>query len=579
MSPRWCSRRLGPPVPARRRILPRWAHLHQRRSPRSSASAYRAGEQPHARRPRRRQTHVVLDGDSVSRRYAPLLSSAPRAGWSSITGSNCNGTYFATTSRSNPAEVVLKNGDRVKVGPTIFKFLSGADVEAQYHEEIYRTDHPWMNLTPIHNKRYLCAALEREIIGRCRHGAWRSGHPPLRHRPLQAHQRCPRPPRRRLRPQGTRPHRAGPHPPRRGVRPLRRGGVRRSSSPRPRSKAPPRSPRRCARRWSEHTLRRSRPTPSGSAVDAWAPPSSRRPAMKANDASIKRADEKLYQSPRTAVAATASAPDRGSAVPLSRFRSPSPAPRATSPRSMRTAPPGPSRGARWPALEQVECPPSATAATRGPPVAQPRCFRHRARLAAVGTSGATSTASRYVDLLLPASARCVLGHGGHAGGLRGLALRPGRAPGAGARRRLRGRRRRVALLERLATLHPGPMRPRPPRPERQRRHHRRPQDRAASPPASPASSPSRAPTTGSATGRSPPAGCKPVVSPALRRSASTPACRFCALPARRSPTLDRALAADGGRPSARGDVGADARRAHPRAQRTAWCRRPSFLPR
>ena len=41
-------------------------------------------------------------------------------------------------SSSGARENVLKNGDRVKIGPTIFKFLSGADVEAQYHEEIYR---------------------------------------------------------------------------------------------------------------------------------------------------------------------------------------------------------------------------------------------------------------------------------------------------------------------------------------------------------------------------------------------------------------------------------------------------------
>jgi len=65
-------------------------------------------------------------------------------------------------------ESVLGNGDRIKVGPTILKFLSGADAEAKYHEEIYRmtiVD----GLTQIHNKRYLHEELEREVIRARRH--------------------------------------------------------------------------------------------------------------------------------------------------------------------------------------------------------------------------------------------------------------------------------------------------------------------------------------------------------------------------------------------------------------------------
>jgi diguanylate cyclase (GGDEF)-like protein len=48
------------------------------------------------------------------------------------------------------------------------KYLSGADAEANYHEEIYRmtiVD----GLTQIHNKRYLYEALEREITRARRH--------------------------------------------------------------------------------------------------------------------------------------------------------------------------------------------------------------------------------------------------------------------------------------------------------------------------------------------------------------------------------------------------------------------------
>lgn len=108
--------------------------------------------------------HVVLDGDSVSRRHAHFEQRGP--GWLIVDDGSTNGTYCNDEQISR--EVVLKNGDRVKIGPTIFKFLSGADVEAQYHEEIYRMT-IMDGLTQIYNKRYLFEALEREIIRGRRH--------------------------------------------------------------------------------------------------------------------------------------------------------------------------------------------------------------------------------------------------------------------------------------------------------------------------------------------------------------------------------------------------------------------------
>jgi diguanylate cyclase (GGDEF)-like protein len=108
--------------------------------------------------------HVVLDGDSVSRRHAHFEQRGNF--WLIVDDGSTNGTYCNDEQISR--EVVLNNGDRVKVGPTIFKFLSGTDVEAQYHEEIYRmtiVD----GLTQIHNKRYLIEALEREITRARRH--------------------------------------------------------------------------------------------------------------------------------------------------------------------------------------------------------------------------------------------------------------------------------------------------------------------------------------------------------------------------------------------------------------------------
>src|SRR5689334_6833480 len=106
----------------------------------------------------------MLDGDSVSRRHAKFEQRGP--GWVVADEGSTNGTYCNDEQISR--EVVLRNGDRVKIGPTIFKFLSGADVEAQYHEEIYRMT-IMDGLTQIYNARYLYEALEREIIRGRRH--------------------------------------------------------------------------------------------------------------------------------------------------------------------------------------------------------------------------------------------------------------------------------------------------------------------------------------------------------------------------------------------------------------------------
>ena len=108
--------------------------------------------------------HIVLDGDSVSRRHAHFEQRGEP--WLVVDDGSTNGTYCNDEQISR--EMVLKNGDRVKIGPTIFKFLSGADVEAQYHEEIYRMT-IIDGLTQIHNKRYLYEALEREMIRGRRH--------------------------------------------------------------------------------------------------------------------------------------------------------------------------------------------------------------------------------------------------------------------------------------------------------------------------------------------------------------------------------------------------------------------------
>ena len=100
---------------------------------------------------------IVLEGDSVSRRHAHFELRGGR--WFAIDDKSTNGTYV---NEHQVPEAELRTNDRIKIGPTIFKYLSGADAEAKYHEEIYKmtiVD----GLTQIHNKRYLYEALEREI--------------------------------------------------------------------------------------------------------------------------------------------------------------------------------------------------------------------------------------------------------------------------------------------------------------------------------------------------------------------------------------------------------------------------------
>jgi len=109
-------------------------------------------------------SHIVLDGDSVSRRHCHFESR--NEAWFVVDDGSTNGTYVNDDQISS--EHRLDNGDRIKIGPTIFKYLSGTDVESQYHEEIYRLT-IMDGLTQVFNKRYLFEAIEREMIRARRH--------------------------------------------------------------------------------------------------------------------------------------------------------------------------------------------------------------------------------------------------------------------------------------------------------------------------------------------------------------------------------------------------------------------------
>ncbi len=106
---------------------------------------------------------LVLENDSVSRRHARIEKRG--IAWWVLDLESTNGTYVNDLSvRAHK----LERGDQVKVGDTILKFLSGSDVEAQYHETIYNMT-IIDGLTGVHNKRYLLDTLEREMPRARRH--------------------------------------------------------------------------------------------------------------------------------------------------------------------------------------------------------------------------------------------------------------------------------------------------------------------------------------------------------------------------------------------------------------------------
>ena len=103
---------------------------------------------------------IQVDRDSVSRRHARVF----RAGddWLIEDLNSTNGSYVNDVPITRSP---LRDNDYLKIGAAIFKFLSGAGVEASYHEEIYRMT-IIDGLTGTYNKRYFLEFLEREIA-RC----------------------------------------------------------------------------------------------------------------------------------------------------------------------------------------------------------------------------------------------------------------------------------------------------------------------------------------------------------------------------------------------------------------------------
>ena len=107
---------------------------------------------------------IQLADDCVSRMHCRVIASREGVVVSDL--NSTNGTYLNGTA---VAARPLKDGDKIKVGRSIFKYLSGHNIEHAYHEEIYRlktTD----GLTGANNKRYFEEDLDRELCRFFRYG-------------------------------------------------------------------------------------------------------------------------------------------------------------------------------------------------------------------------------------------------------------------------------------------------------------------------------------------------------------------------------------------------------------------------
>jgi two-component system cell cycle response regulator len=100
---------------------------------------------------------IRINDHSVSRRHARIQPGAD--GYYAVDLQSTNGTFV----NDHPASMYkLKDGDYLRVGNCIYRFLTGGNVETEYHEEIYRLT-IIDALTDIHNKRYLMEFLDREL--------------------------------------------------------------------------------------------------------------------------------------------------------------------------------------------------------------------------------------------------------------------------------------------------------------------------------------------------------------------------------------------------------------------------------
>lgn len=100
---------------------------------------------------------LTIDQESISRQHARI---AFEGGCHVIEDlGSTNGTFVNDRSVTR---ALLDDGDQIKLGRSILKYMAGDNIEANYHEEIYRLM-TMDALTQTYNRRFFNEALEREV--------------------------------------------------------------------------------------------------------------------------------------------------------------------------------------------------------------------------------------------------------------------------------------------------------------------------------------------------------------------------------------------------------------------------------
>lgn len=108
--------------------------------------------------------NIQVEQDSVSRQHAKITTHAGRTWLCDLDSTNGS---FVNDKAVDDCE--LCDGDLIRMGQTIFKFLTGSNIESRYHEEVYRLT-TIDGLTQAFNKRFFLEALERELHRVVRYG-------------------------------------------------------------------------------------------------------------------------------------------------------------------------------------------------------------------------------------------------------------------------------------------------------------------------------------------------------------------------------------------------------------------------
>lgn len=107
---------------------------------------------------------IQVQDNSCSRNHARIEPSA--GGYFLTDTKSLNGTFV--NDQPTRGAYLLQDGDYIRIGNAIYRFLAGGNIEAEYHEEIYRLT-IIDGLTQIHNHRYLVEFLDREVARSLRH--------------------------------------------------------------------------------------------------------------------------------------------------------------------------------------------------------------------------------------------------------------------------------------------------------------------------------------------------------------------------------------------------------------------------